>query len=73
MLQGNPPLDIPTRELREKNWGKGSLEFYIAADDIEGRKRSDAALYYVSKTLQLVHISIVNVVVRTVHIYMVYL
>ena len=47
--QGNPPLDIPTRESREKSWAKKkSLEFYIFADNVDDRKRSDAAIFYVS-------------------------
>jgi hypothetical protein len=47
--QGNPPLDIPTRESREKNWSKKKpLEFYIFADNVNDRTRSDAAIFYVS-------------------------
>ena len=48
-LQGNPPLDIPTRENREKSWAKKkALEFYIFADNVNDRTRSDAAIFYVS-------------------------
>ena len=48
-VQGNPPLDIPTRESREKNWSKKKpLEFYIFADNVNDRTRSDAAIFYVS-------------------------
>ena len=49
MLQGNPPLSLPTRELRMKNWARGNpLLFYIFADDVNTFKRSDVAIYRVS-------------------------
>ena len=49
IMQGNPPLDIPTRESREKSWSKKKpLELYIFADNVDDRTRSDAAIYYVS-------------------------
>ena len=48
-MQGNPPLDIPTHESREKSWSKKRpLELYIFADNVDDRIRSDAAIYYVS-------------------------
>lgn len=47
-LQGNEPLPLPTREKRQSSWGnKKPLEFYLSADDVELRQRSDLALYYV--------------------------
>ena len=49
VIQGNPPLSLPTLELRTKNWARGnSLLFYIFADDVNIFKRSDAAIYHVS-------------------------
>ena len=48
VMQGNPPLPLPTRELREKNWNrKEPLLLYVSADDTKKLMRSDAALFYV--------------------------
>ena len=48
-FQGNPPLDLDTRESRENSWNeKKSLPFYISADNVDDLKRSDAAMFYVS-------------------------
>ena len=47
-MQGNPPLDLPTHKSREESWGKKKpLEFYLCADNVDDRKRSDAAIFYV--------------------------
>eukprot|EP00731_Ephydatia_muelleri_P002506 Em0001g2506a len=46
--QGNPPLNIPTRESRQSKFctnGKPLL-FHLYADDITTRDRSDVTIYY---------------------------
>jgi len=42
-------MDLASLEVRQKNWAKGRpLLFYLCADDVDARRRSDVAIYYVS-------------------------
>lgn len=49
IIQGNPPIYIITRKMREDACSsKTPFLFYLFADDVNTQKRSDAAIYYVS-------------------------
>ena len=61
-FQGNPPLDLPTCKSREDGWSKKKpLEFYLSADNVDDRKRSDAAIYFVGATCASCHVRYHNV------------
>ena len=48
-FQGNRPLPLATLEKRQASWAKKKqILFYLFADDVDLRHRSDVALYYVS-------------------------
>ena len=46
--QGNPPLDLPTKESREKAWCEGKLLYHVFCDDMDKLLRNDATIFYVS-------------------------
>ncbi|XP_064399867.1 uncharacterized protein LOC135346235 [Halichondria panicea] len=43
--QGNPPLQLVTREQREIDWSE-ELVLYMTADDVHSLRRTEAALFY---------------------------
>ena len=48
-FQGNTPLNLVTRQMREATWNDGNhMTFYIFADDVKSLRRTDAAIYFVS-------------------------
>lgn len=47
--QGNPSLDLPTRESREKAWCPGKLIFHTFCDDVDKLLRNDATVFYDEK------------------------
>ena len=59
--QGNPPLDIPTRESREKAWCEGKLLFHVFGDDLDKLLRNDATIFYVSEYCCMGYVPLVEV------------
>ncbi|KAL5509484.1 hypothetical protein EMCRGX_G004871 [Ephydatia muelleri] len=47
--QGNPPLDLPTKESREKAWCEGKLLYHVFCDDTDKLLRNDATIFYDEK------------------------
>ena len=67
-FQGNRPLDLPTQQKREDSWNKKKpLPFYLFADNMDGRVRSDAAIFYVSQHISVGYTMKLPLILSIVH------